>query len=93
MALSNNTQLSWAQVDSEMVEHCGNKRIAKSGTPSCSPESAGVFQIRPGKDGQQYIAVYNNHGLLEWRRHATMYSENTCTVTHLIVPSNAFETS
>lgn len=92
MALPNNTHLSWVQVDNEMVEH-SNKRSAKSGLPVCSPESAGVFQIRPGRDGQQYIAVYNNDGLLEWRRHATMYSENTCKVTHLIVPNNAFDTS
>jgi len=92
MALPNNTHMSWVQVDSESLEHCG-KRIAKSGVPTCSPESAGVFQIRQGRDGQQYIAVYNNHGLLEWRRHTTMYSENTCTVTHLIVPNNAFDTS
>lgn len=94
MALPKNSQLSWVQVDNDSVEpQRTNKRAGKSGFPTCSPESAGVFQILPGRDGQQYIAVYNNHGILEWRRHTTMYSENTCTVTHLIVPSNAFDES
>jgi hypothetical protein len=92
IAMPKNNTLSWVQVHEE--EHTLRKKTTKSqknGTPSCSPESAGVFQIRQGRDKQHYIATYNSNGLLEWRRYATMYSDNTCTVTHLTVPSNAFD--